>query len=50
MTGAHMGMAKWRREFAVDRNQRPQKFYRIAKEVPTSLMVGIVAVAIFKPF
>ena len=50
MTGAHMEMARWRREFAEDRNQGPWKFYRIANEIPTLLMVVIVAVAIFKPF
>lgn len=50
MTGAHMAMAKWRREFAEDRNGRPQKFYRIVNEVPTLLMIAIVVLVIFKPF
>jgi len=50
LTGAHMAMARWRREFAEDRNQRSQKFYRITNEVPTVLMIAIVVLAVFKPF
>ena len=50
LTGAHMAMAKWRREFAEDRNKRPQKFYRIANEIPTVLMIAIVILVILKPF
>lgn len=50
LTGAHMAMAGWRRAFAEDRNTRPQRFYRIANEVPTVLMVAIVILVIVKPF
>ncbi|CBS88204.1 protoporphyrinogen oxidase HemJ [Azospirillum lipoferum] len=50
LTVSHMMMAKWRREFAEDRNTRPQRFYRIANEVPTLLMIGIVIFVIVKPF
>ncbi|MEE3626221.1 protoporphyrinogen oxidase HemJ [Nitrospirillum sp. BR 11752] len=50
MTVAHMTMARWRREFAEDRNTRPQRFYRIANEVPTLLMIGIVILVIVRPF
>jgi putative membrane protein len=50
LTGAHMAMARWRREFAEDRNTRPQRFYRIANEVPTVLMAAIVILVIVKPF
>jgi putative membrane protein len=38
------------REFAADRNRRSQKFYRIINEVPTILMIGIVILAVVKPF
>jgi protoporphyrinogen IX oxidase len=38
------------REFARDRNQFTQKFYRIINEVPAVLMVGIVILAVVKPF
>lgn len=50
LTIVHMMMARWRRDFAEDRNSRPQSFYRIANEVPTVLMIGIVIFVIVKPF
>ena len=50
LTGVHMAMARWRREFAEDRNTRSQKFYRIANEVPTVLMIGIVIFVVVQPF
>jgi putative membrane protein len=37
-------------EFAEDRNQRPQRFYRFMNEVPTLLMIGIVTMVIVRPF
>lgn len=50
LLGMHMAMAKWRRDFALDRNPRSQKFYRIANEGPTLLMIGIVIFVVLKPF
>lgn len=50
MTISHFMMAKWKNDFAADRNSRPQRFYRIANEVPTLLMVVIVILVIVKPF
>ena len=50
MVVSHMAMGRWRRDFAQDQNTRPQKFYRIANEVPTVLMIGIVILAVVKPF
>jgi len=49
LLGAHMAMGRWRREFAEDRNTRSHKFYRVANEVPTVLMIGIVILAVVKP-
>ena len=46
----HGLMARWRRDFAADRNARSQTFYRVANEVPTVLMIGIVVFAVVKPF
>ncbi len=46
----HGLMARWRRDFDADRNARSQTFYRIANEVPTVLMIGIVVFAVVKPF
>lgn len=48
--GAHMGMARWRRQFAEDRNPHGEKFYRIVNEVPTVAMIVIVIAAVVKPF
>lgn len=45
----HGLMARWRRDFADDRNRRSQRFYRIANEVPTLLMIAIVILAVVKP-
>jgi putative membrane protein len=50
MSGFHGAMSKWRREFLEDRNRRSHKYYRIANEVPTILMLVIVIMVIVKPF
>lgn len=50
MTISHHMMARWKNDFAADRNTRPQRFFRIANEVPTLLMIGIVVLVIVKPF
>jgi putative membrane protein len=50
MTGFHGAMSKWRKDFLNDRNRRPERFYRIANEVPTILMVVIVIMVIVQPF
>jgi len=50
LSAAHGMQAKWVREFAADKNQRPERFYRLANEVPTLLMIGIVVLAVVKPF
>ena len=46
----HMMLARWCRQFAEDANQRSGKFYRMANEVPTVLLIVIVLVAVLKPF
>ncbi len=46
----HGLMARWRRDFAGDRNERSQKFYRVANELPMVLMIVIVVFAVVKPF
>lgn len=50
MSGFHGAISKWRRDFLEDRNTRPQRFYRIANEVPTLLMLVIVIMVIVRPF
>ena len=43
-------LAKWTKDFAADRNTRAPRFYRIANEMPTVLMVLIVILAVVRPF
>jgi len=50
LLAAHLAMGRWRREFAEDRNTRSHKFYRVANEVPTVLMIGIVIFVVVRPF
>lgn len=50
LTVVHMAMASWRRAFNEDRNLRSERFYRIANEAPTVLMVGVVLLVIIQPF
>ncbi len=50
MSAMHGQMAKWVKDFAEDRNTRSERFYRIANEGPTLLMIGIVILVIVKPF
>jgi protoporphyrinogen IX oxidase len=42
--------ARWVKDFADDRNRHSEKFYRIINEVPTVIMIGIVILAVVKPF
>ncbi len=50
MTFFHHSLAQWRKDFAADRNGRSGRHYRIANEVPTLLMIGIVLMAVAEPF
>ena len=50
MTVMHGLFSHWARDFANDRNPRSQKFYRIANEIPTLLLIAIVILATVKPF
>lgn len=50
LTVTHGLFARWRKDFAADRNKRPARVFRIANEIPTLLMIGIVIFVIVKPF
>jgi protoporphyrinogen IX oxidase len=50
LSAIHGLLARWVRDFAADRNQHSQKFYRIINEIPAILMIGIVILAVVKPF
>ena len=46
----HGFLSKCRKNFEKGQNKYSQKFYRIINEVPTLLMIAIVALVILKPF
>ncbi len=50
MSGVHGFLTSRVRDFALDRNTRSAKFYKIINEVPTVLMILIVILAVVKPF
>jgi protoporphyrinogen IX oxidase len=50
LSAVHGMLARWRKDFAADRNVHSQRFYRIINEIPTILMIGIVILAVVKPF
>jgi putative membrane protein len=50
LSAVHGLLARWRKDFALDRNRHSQKFYRIINEVPTVLMILIVLLVVLKPF
>lgn len=49
LSGFHHALAAWRQDFEADRNMHSPKFFRIANEVPTVLMIGIVVLVAVKP-
>jgi protoporphyrinogen IX oxidase len=50
LSGVHGFLVRWVRDFASDRNRHSEKFYRAINEVPAVLMIGIVILAVVKPF
>jgi len=50
MTVYHHALVRWWAAFAEDRNRRSGRFYRLANEVPTLLMIGIVVMVMARPF
>lgn len=49
LAALHGFFALWRKDFAEDRNRRPARFFRIANEIPTVLMIAIVILVVIKP-
>ncbi|MEJ5155506.1 protoporphyrinogen oxidase HemJ [Gluconobacter wancherniae] len=49
LMGFHGACASWRKSFAEDRNTHPERYYRIANEVPTVLMMIIVIMIVVRP-
>jgi putative membrane protein len=50
MFGIHGMFSRWRKAFERGQNKKSAKFFRIMNEVPTVLMIGIVLLAVLKPF
>ena len=50
LSAYHGALAMWTKDFALDRNRRSARFYRIANEVPTLLMILIVILVVVRPF
>ncbi len=50
LTGIHGFYGRQLRNFAADKNERPQGFFRIINELPFVLVIIIVIMVIVKPF
>lgn len=50
LSGFHGALSRWRKDFEADRNTRSQRFYRIANEVPTLIMIIVVLLVVVRPF
>ena len=50
LSGFHGFLAATTKRFAADTNARSVGFFRIANEIPTVLLIGIVILVIVKPF
>jgi len=50
LAALHGFYVRWVRDFARDQNRHSARFYRIVNEVPTVLLIGIVILAVVKPF
>jgi len=50
LSALHGQFVRYWRDFAADRNQHSQRFYRVINEVVTVLLVLIVILVVVKPF
>jgi putative membrane protein len=50
MIGYHGACFALLQQFATDRNAHPERWYRVFNELPAVLMIGIVILAVAKPF
>jgi putative membrane protein len=50
LSAFHGLLAKWTKDFAMDRNTHSPRFFRIVNEVPTLLMIAIVILVVVRPF
>ncbi len=50
MTGFHHSLSNWRKDLVAGTSVKTGRYYRLANEVPTLLMVVIVIMVIVRPF
>jgi putative membrane protein len=49
LTYYHFLLGKYLNEFAMNKNNKSSKFYRIINEIPTIILIVVVFAVIFKP-
>ena len=49
LTFYHFLLGKYLGKFAIDKNTKPSKYFRIINEVPTIILIVVVFLVIFKP-
>jgi putative membrane protein len=50
LTAFHIVLDRWREAFSADRNGHSTRFFRMINELPTVALIGIVVLAVVKPF
>ena len=49
LTYYHFTLGKYLNEFAIDKNEKTSKFFRIYNEIPTIVLIVVIFTVIFKP-
>jgi len=49
LTHYHFILGRYLQDFATDSNRKSSRFYRIINEVPTTILIVVVFVVVFKP-
>lgn len=50
LSAFHLALARWRDAFSANKYAHSPRFFRIANELPTLAMIGIVILVVIKPF
>ena len=49
LTFYHFTLGKYLNDFAIDKNEKTSKFFRIYNEIPTIVLIVVIFTVIFKP-
>ena len=49
LTIYHFMLGKYLNDFAIDKNNKSSRFYRIINEIPTIILIVVIFVVVFKP-